>query len=338
MEHVAIDLGGRESQICVRAADGAIRVETRCRTTDLPNFFTDQAPSRVILETCAEAFHVAEHARKAGHDVRVVSATLVRALGVGSRRTKTDKRDAQILSEVSARIELRGVHIPSLRSREHKSICGTRASLVRARTTLINATRGWMRAWGIRIRSGASETFPVRAREVLKPVPDYIEAQLDVIETLTLRIKEIEATISELAKDDEVCRRLVTVPGVGPITALLFVATLDDVKLFPSAAKVGAYLGLTPGENSSSDRVVRTGITKAGSGAMRRILVQAALCIRRIRRDHPLVVWAAKIQERRGRHIATVALARKLAGILFALWRDGSTYAPARSAQTPMSV
>ena len=336
MEHVAIDLGGRESQICVRAADGSIRLETRCRTMDLPNFFADQAPSRVILETCAEAFHVAEQARAAGHDVRVVASVLVRALGVGARRTKTDKRDAQVLSEVSTRVDLGGVHIPSLRSREHKSICGARAALVRARTKLINSTRGWMRAWGIRIRSGASETFPLRAREALDPAPDYIEAQLDVIETLTLRIQEIEATIVERAKSDDVCRRLMTVPGVGAITSLLFVATLDDVTLFPSAAKVEAYLGLTPGENSSSERVVRTGITKAGSGALRRVLVQAALSIRRFRRDHPLVLWAAKIQERRGRHIATVALARKLAGILFAIWRDGTIYVSARTATAPM--
>lgn len=332
MEHVAIDLGGRESQICVRTSDGTIRLETRCRTTDLPNFFADQPPSRVIVETCAEAFHVAEQARAAGHDVRVVSASLVRALGVGARRTKTDKRDAQVLSEVSTRVDLSGVHIPSLPAREHKSICTARTALVSARTKVINSIRGWMRGWGSRVRSGATETFPQRFRESVQRVPDYIEAQLDVVETLTLRIKEIDLTIVELAKRDEVCTRLMTVPGVGPITALLFVATLDDVKRFPSATKVEAYLGLTPGENSSGDRVARTGITKAGSGAMRRILVQAAHSVRRFRRDHPLVVWAAKIQERRGRHIATVALARKLAGILFALWRDGSTYVAGRSA------
>ncbi len=334
MEHVAIDLGGKESQICVRREDGVIRKETRCRTADLPNFFASASPSRVILETCAEAFHVAEAARANGHDVRVVAATLVRALGVGARRIKTDKRDAQVLSEVSTRIDLQGVHLPTLASRERKSICGARAALVRARTKLINTTRGWMRSWGIRIRAGASESFYERVRAGQK-VPPYIEAQLDVIETLTLRIKELDETIDELAKSDEVCRRLMTVPGVGSITSLLFVATLDDVKRFESASKVEAYLGLTPGENSSSNRVVRTGITKAGSSEMRRLLVQAALSLKRIRSQHPLVLWAAKIQDRRGRQIATVALARKLAGIMFALWRDGTTYSPERTARPP---
>lgn len=339
MEHVAIDLGGKESQICVRRADGTIRLETRCRTIDLSKFFEDTPPSRVILETCAESFHVAESARAAGHDVRVVAATLVRALGVGARRIKTDKRDAQILSEVSTRIDLKGVHLPTLQARENKSICGARASLVRARTKLINATRGWMRGWGVRVRSGEPETLPERLRAALHPVPGHVEALLKCIESLTDRIDEIDKTIAQRAKHDEVCKRLMTVPGVGPVTSLLFVATLDDIERFPDAAKVGAYLGLTPGENSSSERVARTSITKAGSTEMRALLVQAALSLKRCRRDHPLVQWARKIEQRRGRNIATVALARKLAGILFALWRDGTTYTPSRTARpTPTEV
>lgn len=335
MEHVAIDLGGKESQICVRREDGAIRLETRCRTMDLPNFFADTPPSRVILETCAEAFHVAEAARAAGHDVRIVSATIVRALGVGSRRIKTDKRDALVLSEVSSRIDLAGVHIPSVASREAKAMCAARDALVRARTKLINSVRGWMRGWVLRPRTGASTSFPQRARTMLGDgIPDFIEAQLKVSETLSLHIEEVESTIAARAKNNDVCRRLMTVPGVGPTTSLLFVATLDDIQRFSSASKVEAYLGLTPGENSSSDRVQRTGITKAGAPRLRRVLGQAALSIKRFRRDHALVKWAEKIQLRRGKHVATVALARKLAGILFAIWRDGTLYHAALTAQS----
>ncbi len=334
MEHVAIDLGGRESQICVRQADGSISMESRCRTIDLPNFFATRPPSRVIVETCAEAFHVADVARRAGHDVRVVAATLVRALGVGARRTKTDKRDAQILSEVSTRIELQGVHVPSLRSREHKSLCGARDALVRARTKLINSTRGWLRAWATRLPTGSPKTFPERVRNAVGPsIPLYVEAQLDVIETITLRVEELDDQIKSLAKGDPLCCRLMTVPGVGPITSLRFVATIDEIKRFPSATKVEAYLGLTPGENSSSERVVRTGITKAGAEPLRRVLVQAALSLKHRRRTEPMVMWALKIQARRGKHIATVALARKLAGVLFALWRDGTIYESARTAR-----
>lgn len=105
-------------------------------------------------------------------------------------------------------------------------------------------------------------------------------------------------------------------------------ATLDDVTRFQTAHDVQSYLGLTPGENSSSSRVQRTRLTKAGSPQMRWLLVQAAWSARRCAASHPMTRWATKIAERRGNQIASVALARKLAGILFAIWRDRATYDP----------
>ena len=105
MDHLAIDLGGRESQICVRQAEGHIVEERRCRTAGLAAYLASRPPSRVIVETCSEAFRIADAALAAGHAVRVVPATLVRTLGVGARRVKTDRRDAQVLSEVSCRID-----------------------------------------------------------------------------------------------------------------------------------------------------------------------------------------------------------------------------------------
>jgi transposase len=110
MQHVAIDLGGRESQVCIRNEAGKIVQETKVATRKLAAFFKQQPSSRVVLETCAEAFRVADLALERGHEVRVVPATLVRSLGVGARSTKTDRRDAQVLSEVSCRIDLPSVH------------------------------------------------------------------------------------------------------------------------------------------------------------------------------------------------------------------------------------
>src|SRR5436190_2915442 len=113
MEHVAIDLGGRESQICVRQADGTVVEERRCRTEELGIYLARRPACRVVLETCAEAFHVTDLAKLAGHEVRVVPSMLVRALGVGARGVKNDRKDAQALSEASARMELPSVHVPS---------------------------------------------------------------------------------------------------------------------------------------------------------------------------------------------------------------------------------
>jgi transposase len=142
MEHLAIDLGGKESQICVRSSDGQIVEERRCRTATLPAYLATRPRSRVVVETCSEAFGIADAALSIGHEVRVVPGTLVRSLGVGARRVKTDRRDAQVLSEVSCRIDLPSVHVPSRQARERKTMCGMREALVGARTKLVNTVRG----------------------------------------------------------------------------------------------------------------------------------------------------------------------------------------------------
>jgi len=130
----------------------------------------------------------------------------------------------------------------------------------------------------------------------------------------------------------------VALSRVGPVTAIAFVATLDTAKRFDSAHNVEAYLGLTPGEYASSEKHRRTGITKAGSSRMRWLLVQAAWIAKRAAPQDPTVQWAKNIAQRRGKKIATVALARKIAGILFAIWRDGTTYRPAEGAQVAQTT
>jgi transposase len=330
MQHIAIDLGGKESQICVRALEGQIVHEGKAATRDLGRFLKRQPESRVVLETCSEAFSVADAALALGHEVRVVPATLVRSLGVGARSMKTDVRDARILSEVSCRIDLPSVHVPTELARERRSMCGMREELVASRTALVNCVRGWTRTQLLKIRTGHPETFPQRMRAAALACPDglpeYAERVLVVIESLNEQIALADKELEQLARRDPLCERLMSVPGVGPVTSLRFAAAIDDVSRFPNAHSVQAFLGLTPGEHSSSQRQHRTGITKAGPAPVRRVLVQAAWVLRRFRPADPITKWAAEIEQRRGKHIATVAVARKLAGVLYALWRDGSRY------------
>src|SRR5216684_3659091 len=267
MEHVAFDLGGRESQVCIRSSDGQVLLESRVPTAHLGKLLQKRPPSRVVIETCAEAFSIADRARELGHEVRVVPAGLVRTLGVGARGMKTDVRDARVLSE--------------------------------------------------------GET------------PSYVERQLCSIDELTVHIVQADKELEALAKTDRTCPRLMSVPGVGPVTAIRFVAALDQIDRFSSVAQVQSYLGLTPGENSSSERTRRTGITKAGPAPLRASLVQAAWAAKRSRGNHPMLAWVAQVEKRRGKHVAIVALARKLSAILFAIWRDGTFYDPKHSKSDP---
>ena len=337
MEHLAIDLGGRESQICLRAPDQSILREARVSTKELEDELK-RATCRVVMETCAEAFSVADAALALGHQVRVVPATLARSLGVGARKLKTDQRDARVLSEVSCRIDLPSVHIPSAWSRETKSLCAMRDALVHSRTMQINTVRGWLRGRRVRLPRGEAETFPIRVR-ALGEIPEFVARQLRALESLNAEIKAADHDLKERAKAHAVCRRLMTVPGVGPHTALRYVAAIDDVSRFATPSVVESYLGLTPGEHSSSDRKRRTSITKAGSSAVRWLLVEACWTMKVHRPSDPMVLWADKIAERRGKRIAVIAMARKLAGIMYAMWRDGTDYSPSKSAKggTPMT-
>lgn len=340
MDHIAIDLGGRESQICVMSAEGEVLLEERRPTRGLGAFLAKRPAGRVVVESCAEAFGVADAARKAKHEVVVVPATLVRSLGVGSRGLKTDVRDARHLAEASCRMKrLPSVHIPATESRGRKTSCGLREVLVGTRTKMINAVRGWLRGSGIGpMLRGTPELFPTRVRAHVKAregvIPPAVERVLGMVEKVNVEIAAADEELEALAKSDPVCRRLMSVPGVGPLTAVRFVAAIDDVSRFDRASALQSYLGLVPGEKSSSDRRHLTSITKAGAPQVRWALVQAAWSARRWRKDDPMIRWALEVEERRGKKVAIVALARKMAGILYAIWRGGEDclYKPALGA------
>lgn len=335
MNHVAVDLGSRKSQFCVRTPAGQVVQEAKIATKELITspFFSSLPKSRVVVEACAEAFKVADAIVAAGHEVRIVPATLAPSLGVGHRGVKNDLKDAQNLSMASCRIEqLPSVHLPSAQMRDWRAMITARSALISSRTMLVNSVKGWARTQLLTIRSGATETFPARVREaaLTEPsgLPEYIERMLKVLDELNEQIGAANKELKSIAETDAVTQRLMTTPGVGPVTAVTYRATVDDVSRFRNAHSVESYLGLTPGESSSGMKTHRLGITSAGPVKMRTALVQAAWSAYRTRPNDPMVIWAKKLAERRPRQVAVVALARKMSGILFALWRDGTTYNP----------
>jgi transposase len=378
MEHLAIDLGSRESQVCIRDEKAQILSERRVLTRTLFALLKKRPMSRVVMETCAEAFKVADAAIALGHEVRVVPATLVRALGVGARGIKTDLRDARVLSEVSTRMDLPSVHVPSTSSREGKSMCNARSVLVRARTMLINAERGYLRTQAVKIPSGSTASFPARVGKTLeslslskgagatapsdakrpppgKPLkddakapsaspsketspsttglPPFADRLLSATRQLTELIEEADAELSARVGPDPVAQRLMTIPGVGPVCATRFVTTIDTVERFQTVEQLQSYLGLVPGEHQSGDKQRRTKTIKCGAAETRAALIQSAWSIWRVRKNDPMVRWAHEIEKRRGKQVAITALARKLATVMFVMWRDGTTYDPSHASR-----
>lgn len=341
MQHLAIDLGGRESQVCIRDERGKILRESRVLTAQLQAMLGQQPPSRVVVETCSESFTVAGWARACGHEVRVIPAAAVRALGVGARGLKNDVRDAQVLSDVSTKVDLISVHVPSDLARERKARCTAREALVESRTKLVNTVRSFLRQRVSHVRC-TPETLPTKVRSMLvgsnEGLPSYIEHLLQAIDTITLQINEADRELSELAKQDKTCRLLMSIPGVGPVTATRFVAAIDDPGRFRNAEHVCSYLGLTPGENTTGFKTKRTGITKAGAPNVRRTLAQAAWSLWRTRPNDPIVQWAQAVADRRGKLKANTALCRKLAALMFAMWRDGQPYNPKHLERTKAAM
>ena len=207
-----------------------------------------------------------------------------------------------------------------------------REAIVRTRSKYISLIRALVRRDGLRVAAGTARSFVVR----LDCLPLSVELRVEVAPLVTLlegineQLRQADDELAQLVKDDRVVRRLTSAPGVGPVTAACFAATLDDVARFPDARQVRAYLGLVPTEHSSGERQQRGGINKAGPNRARSLLVEAAWALIRSKRpdSQALRQWAMAIRQRRGMKVAIVALARKLAGILYAMWRDATDFLP----------
>jgi transposase len=259
-----------------------------------------------------------------------VPATLVKQLGVGERKLKNDQKDARKLSEVSTRIDLPSVHIPSAQSQHIREVCNMREALVESRTKLVNSVRAYARMHVCELESGAAESTPKRMRKAFgAALPGSVERVLQVIENLNEQIYEADKELRKMARDNGDSARLMTAPGVGPVTALRFAAVVDEVGRFATAHQLESYLGLVPSENSTGQKQQRHGsITKAGAKKVRWALVQAVWSAKAHYKDDPMVCWSNRVATRRGKKIATIAMARKLAGVLFAMLRDGKDYDP----------
>jgi transposase len=247
-----------------------------------------------------------------------------------SKRVKTDKRDARTLCDALQLGAYRAIHRASDAQRHIRAELAVRDALVRTRTRYVAIIKAFVRREGLRVASGEIEQTAVKLAQLA--LPAETTQQLAPLVALLAPINdEIEAADSRLngyGKENVVVRRLRSMPGIGPVTALAFVGALDDVTRFQSAHQVQAYLGLVPSEYSSGDRPLRGRITKRGDARMRWLLVEAAWRI--VRSANPdlamLKSWAEQVAARRGKRIAVVALARRLAGILYAMWRDGTAY------------
>ena len=333
MEYVGIDLHKKESQICLLTETGEV-MERRIRTE--PQRFAEtlggRPRARILVEASTESEWVARCLEALGHEVVVADPNFAPMYATRTRKVKTDRRDARALQEACLLGAYRPAHRLSDAQRHVRGRLAVRDALVRTRTGYIALTRALLRRHGWRVPTGSAETFSRRVMALALPgrLLSEVAPLLAVMRTVNQQLAYSDGAIETVTRPDARVQRLRTVPSVGPVTAAAFVATIDDAGRFHRAHEVEAYLGLVPRELSSGESQRRGRITKAGNRRMRWLLVQAAVSILRLRdpRTAALRRWATSIAARRGKKIAVVALARRLAGLLYAMLRDGTTYIP----------
>jgi transposase len=335
VDHVGIDVHKRDSQICIQTAEGEI-IELRVRT-DRDRFTAvlgGRPRARILIEAMAESEWVARSLESLGHEVVVADPNFAAMYATRSRRVKTDRRDAVTLADACRLGAYRHAHRTSERQRQVRAELVVRESIVRSRTKFIALTGALLRREGLRIRSGNADHFLSRLKEV--PMDDALHERIQPLERvlalINAELKSADRRIADIVRADPVVQRLCTVPGVGPITATAFVATIDTIDRFAGAHQLESYLGLVPSERSSGEKQRKGRITKAGNSRLRYLLAEAAWSVLLSRKEstEELRAWAQRIALRRGMKTAIIALARRLAGILYAMWRDGTTFEPRR--------
>jgi transposase len=334
MVYGAIDLHLRYSYIRIIDAAGVVLREQRVVTSRerLVQACAGYGPVRVIVETGTESEWVAQALEAAGHAVIVADPNYAPMYGELRRRVKTDRRDVAALAEANRRGWYRPAYRRSATQRAVQRILRSRRQLVAMRTGTISVLRALLRQEGYRLPSGSSGHVPTRLARLTIPaaLAETLAPLQRTITLLTTELATIDTRLAAHAATDAVVQRLQSVPGVGPVVALTFRATLDTVTRFRDAGQVSALIGLVPREDSSAERRHRGHITKAGPRELRSLLVQAAWACWRSPGSGTLRAWVERVAARRGRRIAVVALARRLSRILYAVWRDSGSFDAAR--------
>lgn len=332
---IGLDLSDRSFQFCELNAQGEIVAEGQLKLTRavLTQYLREKCRARVALEACGHAAWVREVIQELGHEAVVANARDLQA--VTGRSFRSDRHDARQLARL-ARVDPALLHPVELRGAARQAdlfVVRTRAVLVEARTMLINFARGMVKTMGQRLPASSSHRFAVRVRETipaaLRPV---LLPLVEALETITRQIADLDGQIETLAQDRyPETRWLTQVPGVGTLTALTFVLTLDRPERFAHSRDVGAFVGLTPRRRQSGEQDPHLRITKCGDGYLRKLLVQCAHVIAgRFGPDCALRRWTLEHAggSRTAKKRAVVGLARRLAVLLHRLWRREELFQP----------
>jgi transposase len=338
MRIVGLDLGADHIEICELVDGKPVRASIR-RIEDLARFLrSDSEPARIAFEACREGWHVHDLLQTWGHEPVMLDTTRIKEMGVGRHRRKNDKIDAEAIARALESGHYAKAHVLSPARRDLRKRLSIRSALVETRAKLVVTIRGLARAVGAKIGRGQPANFLENVEKAKLPeeLQRDIRPLLEVLSRIQSQLEHVETELVATAKEDPIIGLLATAPGVALIVAATYVSVIDEARRFRNAQAVGSYIGLVPSEDTTGGPKKRKlgSISRAGNSMLRAMLVEAAWHILRAKdNDDPVYQWANHIAQKRGRKIAAVALARKLALVLYAMWRDNTVYEPVKQAR-----
>lgn len=327
---IAVDLAKTVFQVAISHHPGKVAESHRLTRGQLVRFFAARQPAVVLLEACGTAHFWARQLQQLGHEVVLLPPREVRCYVTGN---KTDRTDAKALLEAHRNEEIRPVPVKSVAQQALAALHRLRSAWMADRTARINLVRGLLRELGHSIPVGARHLVP-HTRALLESPPSELPASLrlalaeacDEIRDFERRIQAVDKQLAALAAQTPVVERLCSIPGVGLLTATALVALVGEVQRFPTGRHFASYVGLTPREHSSGLRRRLGAISKRGDAYLRTLLIHGARAVlwaaKRVQSPDRLRSWALHVERLRGHNRATVALANKMARIVWAVWRN----------------
>ena len=337
-----LDVSLEETTICIVDDAGMIVREARAASEPevLVTFFEacGMKMERVGLEACSLTAWLHGGLTEAGIPAVCIEARQAKA-AMGAMPNKTDRNDARGIAQIMRTGWYRAVHVKSPSCRAWRALLIARRMVLNKRRDVENGIRALLREVGLKVGTPSRRDFPARVRELAADDPvlmSLAESLLSVIEVMTREVERLTKRAIDEVRVEPTCRQLMTVPGIGPLTALAFRATIDQPGRFRKSRDVGAHLGLTPRRYQSGETDVQGRISRCGDELARTALYEAAhsLLIRSTKWS-ALRAWGMNIAKRRGMARARVAVARKLAVILHRMWVDGSEFRWGKRAVAP---
>ena len=331
--YAGLDVSVKETSVCIVDETGKV-----CRELKVPSHPEDlvevlKSPAvpleRIGLEAGPLSQWLFNGMAEAGLPVTCIETRHAKAF-LMAQVNKTDRNDARGIAQMMRVNLFRPVHVKTLVSQKRRVLLTARKLVQEKALALENDMRGLLRNFGLKVGVVGTAGFEARIHELVDGLPDLagiIEPLLVARQQLRASFIALHRQLLSIVRDDDVCRRLMTIPGVGPVTSLAFTSTIDVPARFSSSKAVGASVGLTPRLNQSgeSHRVGR--VSLCGDAMMRTLLYEAAQSLlTRVQKWSWLKAWAMNVAKRRGLHKAIVALARRLSVIMHRMWRDGTEF------------